>query len=148
MERTGNPDNGEPLREVDVAGLLRKAGLRLTRQRVALCQLLFGNGNRHVSAYSLHREAVENDLNVALATVYNTLHALAKAGLLRGLPVDGWKHHFDTDTSMHHHFLLEDSDELIDIPNDQIRVGHLPKPPPGYEIVKVDLVVRLRPFGK
>jgi len=130
-----------------VSQLLRRAGLRPTRQRIALATLLFGNGDRHVTAELLHEEAVRAGERVSLATVYNTLHQFTEAGLLRQLAVDGSKAYFDTNASDHHHFFIEKDDVLIDVPGEGISVAELPAPPEGYEIARVDVVVRLRKKG-
>ena len=81
---------------------------------------------------------------VSLATIYNTLHQFTGSGLLREVIVDGSKTYFDTNTSDHHHFFVEDDDAVIDIPAGKLGVGQLPEPPAGYEISRVDVVVRLR----
>lgn len=127
------------LREV-----LRRSGLRPTRQRIALAELLYDRGNRHISAEGLHEEAMARNVPVSLATVYNTLHQFTDAGLLREVAVDGSKTYFDTNTTHHHHFFVEDDDIVIDIPHDKIGMGRVPDPPEGYEISRVDVVVRLR----
>ncbi len=129
--------------EIHIADLLRQAGLRPTRQRTALGHLLFGSGDRHVTAELLHAEAESNGENVSLATVYNTLHQFRRAGLLRELAIDGSKTYFDTNTSNHNHYFLEPDGELMDIPSDQIRVDGLPEPPEGMKISHIDVVVRL-----
>ena len=126
-----------------VPELLRQAGLRPTRQRLALAALLFGAGDRHVTAETLHMEAVASGERVSLATVYNTLHQFKRAGLLRELAIEGSKAYFDTNTSNHNHFLLEPTGDLMDIPGDAIRVEGLPEPPEGMRITHVDVVVRL-----
>jgi Fur family iron response transcriptional regulator len=127
----------------EIRACLRQAGLRPTRQRMSLAQLLFGRGNRHLSAESLHEEAMLQRVPVSLATVYNTLHQFTEAGLLREVAVDGSRTYFDTNTSDHHHFFVEDENEVIDIPAG-IDVSRVPPSPPGYEISRVDVVVRLR----
>ena len=124
--------------------MLRQSGLRPTRQRMALAEILFTHGNRHISAESLHDEATVQRVPVSLATIYNTLHQFTGAGLLREVAVDGSKTYFDTNTSEHHHFFVEDDNEVMDIPAGQMGVGRVPEPPPGYEISRVDVVVRLR----
>ncbi|MBV1704264.1 MAG: transcriptional repressor [Hyphomicrobiales bacterium] len=131
----------------ELRGRLRKAGLRPTRQRVALGWLLLGKGPRHVTAEGLHAEAGRLRVAVSLATVYNTLHQFTGAGLLREVTADGARTYFDTDTRAHHHFLVEESGELIDIPAAAVAFGHLPAPPAGMEIDRVDVVVRLRRAG-
>jgi Fur family iron response transcriptional regulator len=135
--------HGAPTRP-ELRSMLRKSGLRPTRQRVALAAILYGHGNRHISAESLHGEALLQRAAVSLATIYNTLHQFTDAGLLREVAVDGSKTYFDTNTGEHHHFFVEDDKEVIDIPEGQMGVGRLPEPPPGYEISRVDVVVRLR----
>jgi Fur family iron response transcriptional regulator len=122
---------------------LRSAGLRPTRQRLALGQLLFGAGDRHVTAETLHAEALAAGEQVSLATVYNTLHQFKRAGLLRELAIDGSRAYFDTNISNHNHFFVEDEGELMDISGDGIRVDGLPKPPEGMKISHIDVVVRL-----
>ncbi|WP_159729088.1 iron response transcriptional regulator IrrA [Methylosinus sp. Ce-a6] len=118
------------------------AGMRPTRQRVALGGLLFGQGDRHVTAEKLFEEALAAELPVSLATVYNTLHQFTDVGLLREIAVDGARVYFDTNVSEHHHFLL-DGVGLVDIPGAHVDVANLPPPPPGMKIARVDVVVRL-----
>jgi len=123
---------------------LRKSGLRPTRQRVSLGWLLFGKGDRHVTAELLYEEAVRARVPVSVATVYNTLHQFTEAGLLREVAIDGSKTYFDTNVSHHHHFFIEGENGLVDIPNDLIAVGALPEAPEGMEIDRVDVIVRLK----
>jgi len=123
---------------------VRGAGLRPTRQRVALADLLFAKGERHLSAEELHEEAVEAGVPVSTATVYNTLHQFTDAGLLRILSVEGSRTYFDTNTSDHHHFFIEGENTVCDIESGPVKVLGLPEPPEGMEIVNVDVVVRLR----
>jgi Fur family iron response transcriptional regulator len=124
---------------------VREAGLRPTRQRVALAELLFAKGDRHLSAEELHEEAIAAGVPVSLATVYNSLHQFTDAGLLRILAVEGAKTYFDTNTSDHHHFFVEGENRVFDIETGPVSVTNLPEPPEGMEIVNVDIVVRLRP---
>lgn len=128
---------------IPIVDRLRSAGLRPTRQRVLLAELLFGKGDRHVSAEMLHGEVIGVGEQVSLATVYNTLHQFTDAGLLRELAIDGSKAFFDTNVSNHNHFFVEDRGELIDIHGENIRVDGLPEPPPGMRISHIDVVVRL-----
>ena len=128
----------------ELRAFLKHAGLRPTRQRMALAEILFAHGNRHVSAEALHEEALLKRVGVSVATIYNTLHQFTAAGLLREVAVDGSRTYFDTNTSDHNHFFIEDDGRVLDIPGEALSVGSLPKPPPGYEIARVDVVVRLR----
>ena len=128
----------------DVKAMLRQVGLRPTRQRMALGTLLFSSCDRHVTAELLHAEAVSVGHHVSLATIYNTLHQFTEVGLLRQVAVDGSKAYFDTNTSTHHHFFVEGEDELLDISGGDVLVGNNPTPPEGYEVARVDVIVRLR----
>lgn len=128
----------------NVRAALRRAGLRPTRQRLALGQLLFSSGGRHVSAEMLHEDATRANISVSLATVYNALNQFTKAGLLREIAIDGTRSYFDTNVSDHHHFVVEDTNEVIDIPANDLAFGAIPEPPEGMEVIKVDVVVRLR----
>ena len=128
----------------DVNEMLQAAGLRPTRQRMALGWLLFGKGARHLTAEMLYEEATHAKVPVSLATVYNTLNQLTDAGLLRQVSVDGTKTYFATNVSAHHHFYLENNHELVDIPDPHLVLQKMPEVPEGYEISRVDMVVRLR----
>ena len=128
----------------DVKTLLREAGLRPTQQRLALGWMLFSRGDRHLTAEMLYEEAIKAKVPVSLATIYNTLHLFTGAGLLRQVAVDGSKTYFDTNVSHHHHFFIENENDLVDIPDSEVVVGKTPTPPEGYEVVRVDIVVRLR----
>jgi Fur family iron response transcriptional regulator len=123
---------------------LKVAGLRPTQQRIALAGLLFGRGHRHVSAEALHGEAMQADITVSLATVYNTLHQFTEAGLLRQVVVEPARSYFDTNTGDHQHFYSEEDGSLIDIPGESIAVAGVPQPPKGTEVARVDVVVRIR----
>jgi Fur family iron response transcriptional regulator len=83
-------------------------------------------------------------IGVSLATVYNTLHQFAHAGLLREVAVDLGQSYFDTNTSKHHHFFDGDKGRLVDIPEHEIGIARLPPPPRGQEIAGVEVIVRLR----
>lgn len=128
---------------VNVSARLRDAGLRPTRQRCSLASLLFGQGDRHISAEILHEEANKAGVRVSLATIYNTLHQFQQAGMLRELAIEGQRSYFDTNTSNHNHFYIEDLGQLIDIPGDAVRVDGLPEAPEGMRISHIDVVVRL-----
>jgi Fur family iron response transcriptional regulator len=128
-----------------VAQRLQAAGLRPTRQRLGLICLIYRAEDRHVSAESLYHEARAAGLNVALATVYNTLHQFAAAGLLRKVVVNTGQTFFDTNVSDHHHFFDERTGEVQDIPEGEVALARVPAPPEGFEVAHVDVVVHLRP---
>lgn len=133
-----------PSRRPCLTAVLRMAGLRPTRQRVALAELLFTGPHRHVSAEELQGEVGAAQVNVSLATIYNTLHQFRAAGLLREVAIDSSRSYFDTDTSDHHHFYLEDEQRVIDIPASAIAIQNLPEPPKGTFVTHVDVVVRVK----
>lgn len=122
---------------------LRTAGLRPTRQRLALVRLLFDAGDRHVSAEQLHAEAAKAGVRVSLATIYNTLNQFTEAKLLREVVVASGRSYFDTNTGSHHHFFFEDSGELQDIPGEQVQLMSLPAAPSGTSVRRVDVIVRV-----
>jgi Fur family iron response transcriptional regulator len=109
-----------------------------------LAELLFARGDRHVTAESLHEEAVRAGVPVSLATVYNTMHQFTQSGLLREVTVDGTRIYFDTNIGNHHHFYCEDDGSLMDIDGDAIEVTGVPRPPDGAEVDRVDVIVRLK----
>jgi len=111
---------------------------------MALGWILFGKGDRHLTAEMLYEEATRAKVPVSLATVYNTLHQFTEVGLLRQVAVDGSKSYFDTNASEHHHFFVEGEDALVDIPEAEVIVGKMPTAPEGYEIARIDVVVRLK----
>ena len=124
---------------------LGSAELRPTRQRMALAELLVGDGqHRHVTAESLFEDAQAKGASVSLATVYNTLRAFCDVGLVQEVTVDGSKSYFDTNTHDHPHFYWEDEGRLTDAPSDQLVITRVPDAPEGAEIASVDVVIRLR----
>lgn len=142
----------EPYREVDTATCawrdarlkLAKVGLRPTRQRVLLGWLLFSRGKRHVTAEMLFEEAMNAGMPVSLATVYNVLNRFTAAGLLQQIGVDGSKTYFDTNTADHHHLFVEEQRSLMDIPSVNVDLHELPPALSGYEVARIELVVRLK----
>jgi Fur family transcriptional regulator, iron response regulator len=127
-----------------VRAKLRASGLRPTRQRILLGWMLFANGDRHVTAESLYDEAHKAKVGLSLATVYNTLRQFTEAGLLRQVLTSAGKAYFDTNTTDHHHFLIQGEEVMMDVPGDQSVVSSLPEPPPGFAYDGVEVVVRLR----
>ncbi len=128
----------------DIGAVLRKANLRPTRQRMALADLLFSKGNRHISAEELHVEATAAKVPVSLATIYNTLHQFNSAGLLKAVTIDSARTYFDTNVSDHHHMFFEEENRVVDIAASSISISELPEIPEGMEIAKIDVIVRVR----
>lgn len=122
---------------------LKAAGLRPTRQRLALAKLLFHKGDRHVTAEQLHGEARAGHVRVSLATVYNSLHQFTEAGLLREVVVEPGRSYFDTNVEDHHHFFFEDSGQLEDIPGTQLSLSSVPEAPRGTRVSRIDVIIRV-----
>lgn len=124
---------------------LTRVGLRPTRQRLCLAELLIGDGrDRHVTAESLHAAAEAKGEPVSLATVYNTLKTFCDAGLINEISVDGSRSYFDTRLDDHPHFFWEDEGVLVDAPAEELRIAQLPRLPEGAELSRVDVVIRLK----
>ena len=123
---------------------LTAAGLRPTRQRIALARLLIETAPRHVTAEELYHEACQNGIHVSLATVYNTLHQFTQAGLMGEVVVGSGQSYFDTTAHAHHHFFDKNTGEIFDFPDDAVDFGELPPPPRGKVIERVDVVNRIR----
>jgi len=122
---------------------LRAVGIRPTRQRLTIARIIHDGGRRHLTPDSLHQEAKSAGIRLSLATVYNTLHEFAAAGLVKRVPV-GERSWFCTNVSEHHHYYHEATGRIEDIPGIQPQVMGLPGPPPGMEVVGVDVIVRVR----
>jgi Fur family iron response transcriptional regulator len=146
MEHGGRNSGAAPtLARERAAVWLTGADLRPTRQRLALAELLVGDGrNRHVTAEGLHAAAAGRGAPVSLATVYNTLRAFCDAGLMTEVTVDGSRSYFDTRVDDHPHYYWEEDGRLTDAPNDAVRLAGAPTAPPGAEVARVDVVIRLR----
>lgn len=140
LEQRGCPVN--ELRE-----RLRAKGLRPTRQRILLGWMLFGKGHRHITAEALFEEAKRADGALSLATVYNTLNQFTEFGLLRQVVVGAGKAYFDTNTGDHHHFAVEGEDTMFDVPAGALTVTGSPSAPPGFAVIGVEVVVRLKRIG-
>ena len=139
----GMIDAARANREV-ATSILSRAGLRPTRQRLLLTQVLFQKGDRHVTAEQLHGEAEAEGAAISLATVYNTLHQFRAAGLVREVVVEAGRAYFDTNVSGHHHLYHEAKGQLHDIPADQVQVNAQPEIPAGFTMDRVDVVIRIR----
>ncbi len=122
---------------------LKKAGLRPTRQRIALAKLLFESGQRHVTAEVLYKEALQAKIPVSIATIYNTLHKFTDASLLKEVAVDSQRSYFDTNIEEHHHFFYKDGNILEDIPLKQIKLLNIPVLPEGTKIDSINIIIKL-----
>ncbi|MDG2284416.1 MAG: Fur family transcriptional regulator [Alphaproteobacteria bacterium] len=125
--------------------ILTRAGLRPTRQRLLLAQVLFGRGDRHVTAEQLHSEAEAEGATISLATVYNTLHQFLAAGQVREVVIEAGRAYFDTNVTDHHHLYNEGTGQLRDISADLVNQKAIPEIPEGFEVDRIDVVIRLRP---
>lgn len=136
--------SGLPLAQRESRSLLEKLGLRATRQRLGLARLLFSRGDRHVTANSLAAEANAARMSASPATVYNVLSLFAQVGLVREVAIEGTKRIFDTNTSDHSHFLVEETGEIMDIAVPGSKFADAFEMLDGFEIARVNVVVRLR----
>jgi Fur family iron response transcriptional regulator len=124
--------------------LLTGAGLRPTRQRLALAALLFDGVHKHVTAEQVYADCVQRRARISLATVYNSLNHFTAAGLLHQVVIDGGQVFFDTNIGDHHHIFDEDSGRLTDIPAAAVRVSGLPELPRDKQLARIDVVFRVR----
>jgi len=125
--------------------MLRNAGLRQTKQRLAICKVLFdGKETFHFTIEKL-KKIIEkgSKKKISLATLYNTVHALKEKGYLKEISLKRNKTFFDTNTKHHHHFYDERMSQLVDIEDKNILVGNLPKPPNGKKIKSVEVLVKI-----
>ena len=124
---------------------LRETGLRPTKQRVKICEILFNREKTfHFTINDLAKKIAE-ELNekISLATVYNTVHALQKKGYLKEISINSDKSYFDTNTSVHHHFYDEDTQQLIDCDENEIETVNVKKNITGKKINSVEVLVRV-----
>ena len=124
---------------------LRSSGLRPTRQRIKICEVLFNRDNTfHFSINDLTK-ILHNEHNqkISLATVYNTVHAFKKKGSLKEIHIGNDISYFDTNTSSHHHFFDEQTKELIDINSKEVEIKKSPTPPSGKKIEGVEVTFKI-----
>ena len=124
---------------------LRKTGLRPTKQRVKICEVLFNRDKTfHFTINDLVKK-ISEELNekISLATVYNTVHALQKKGYLKEISINSDKSYFDTNTTVHHHFYDEDTHQLIDCDENEIENVNVKKNITGKKINSVEVLVRV-----
>ena len=124
---------------------LREAGLRPTKQRVKICEVLFNRDKTfHFTINDLAKK-ISEDLNekISLATVYNTIHAFKKKGYLKEISINSDKSYFDTNTSVHHHFYDEDTHQLIDCDENDIDPVNIKKNITGKKINSVEVLIKV-----
>ncbi|MDC0433732.1 transcriptional repressor [Pelagibacteraceae bacterium] len=131
----------------DLVQKLRSSGLRPTKQRLRLAECLFNKPKTfHFTVENLDKVINKkgSDEKIALATVYNTVHAFEKAGHLKKILLSSeGKSYFDTNTTSHHHFYDEVNNELVDIESNNIELKKLPTPPKGKSIKNVNVIINI-----
>ena len=125
---------------------LRNSGLRPTKQRLQICEVLFNTERTfHFTINDLQRKIKDKiDNKISLATIYNTVHAFKKAGHLSEVDVRGKKTYFDTNITNHHHFYDSETSELIDIDSSEVVIQKIPKAPNGKKIKNVEVFINLK----
>ena len=122
---------------------LRTSGLRPTKQRLAICKVLFDRKDTfHFTIDNLKKKIEKNTKHkVSLATVYNTVHAFKNSGYLKEISLQGNKTFFDTNSTRHHHFYDQDTGVLMDIKNEDIYVSKVPSAPKGKKIKEIEVTI-------
>lgn len=131
------------MNEMSLRARLVSRGLSPTAKRLQLAHVLFAGGDKHFTADDAHAMALDAGMKMSQATVYNTLNQFAAAGLLHRIALDGKRTFFDTNTSDHHHLYYEDDGRLVDVSAQEVRVSGVPELPPGDEIRRVDVILRV-----
>ena len=130
---------------VEFINKLRNSGLRPTRQRIKICEVLFNKETTFHFTINDLVKIIETEANekISLATVYNTIHAFEKKGYLKEIPIDSNQSYFDTNVTDHHHFYDISEKKLIDL--DEVDVGpiNIQKSIPGKKIKSVEVLVKL-----
>ena len=134
------------MKKIDILKKLRTSGLRPTKQRVEIAKFLFEREKTfHFTVESLNKLLTKKSISkIALATIYNTVHAFKAAGHLSEVEVRGNKSYFDTNVSNHHHFYDSETAELIDIDANDIVIQKIPKAPNGKKIKNVEVFINLK----
>ncbi len=124
---------------------LRTSGLRPTKQRLAICKVLFDRKETFHFTIEKLKKIIDkgSKKKIAVATLYNTIHAFKEKGYLREISLRGNKKFFDTNTKHHHHFYDEDMSQLFDIEDKNISISHLPRTPNGKKIKSVEVLVKI-----
>lgn len=126
-----------------IAKMLTRKGIRPTKIRKHIAELLFDGHNKHVTADDVIDMARAAEIKVSIASIYNTLNQFAAAGLLRRVTVDPGKTFFDTNLTDHHHFFYEGENRLEDITASTLKVSALPPLPNGRKVKSIDVTIRL-----
>ena len=124
--------------------ILKKLKLRPTLQRVAITEILLRKKEVHVTAYSLEKLMIKNNIFISRATIYNNLNELSNRGFLKKVIVKNDKMWFDTNLSKHHHFYDEEEDKLVDIQEKEINFSKFPDAPYGKKIKSVDIIINIK----
>jgi len=134
------------VKKIDILKKLRSSGLRPTKQRVEIAKFLFEREKTfHFTVESLNKILTKKtNIKIALATIYNTVHAFKAAGHLSEVEVRGNKTYFDTNVSNHHHFYDSETAELIDIDANDVIIQKIPKAPNGKKIKNVEVFINLK----
>ena len=124
---------------------LRKSGLRPTKQRIKICEVLFDTDKTFHFTIKELVKIIENQANmkVSLATVYNTVHAFIKKGYLKEIPLNSSQSYYDTNVSHHHHFFDVEENKLIDIDQDDVDEINIRKKIPGKKIRSVEVIAKI-----
>ena len=124
---------------------LRASGLRPTKQRLAICKVLFDRKETFHFTIEKLKKIIEKDSRkkISLATLYNTVHAFKKSGYLKEISLKGNKTFFDTNIKNHYHFYDEDSSQLIDIKDENVSINNLPSLPNGKKIEEIEVTIRV-----
>ena len=132
-------------KNVDFIDKLRKSGLRPTRQRLKICEVLFDRENTfHFTINDLTKIISEKlSEKISLATVYNTVHAFKNKGYLKEISINSDKSYFDTNTTVHHHFFDEDTNELIDCDESDLEQVKIKKNITGKKINSVEVLINV-----
>ena len=134
------------MKNQDFLTKLRNSGLRPTKQRLKICEVLFNNEKTFHFTINDLVKIIEKNTNekISLATVYNTIHAFNKKGYIKEVTISNDKTYFDTNTKSHHHFYDLRTNELIDIESEKIQLKHVPQPPKGKKISDIEVVINVK----
>ena len=132
-------------KNVEFTDKLRSSGLRPTKQRLKICEALFNRDDTFHFTINDLAKSISNELNekISLATVYNTIHAFKNKGYLKEISINSDKSYFDTNTTNHHHFFDEDTNELIDCDEQIVETPKIKKNISGKKINSVEVLIKV-----